>query len=454
MMALNSYEKDWLMSKTFQIEPGQKLQGTVTVPGDKSISHRAVILGALAEGDTEIEGFLEARDTLATLHAMHELGVQYKSMADGYLVIHGVGLHGLKAPTKPLDCGNSGTAMRLLAGVLAAQPFDSVLTGDESLLRRPMMRVVGPLKEMGAKIETSEAGTAPLKIYGGQQLTAIKHAMPVASAQLKSCLLLAGLYADGDTCVEEPLVTRDHTERLLQEFGYEVNRQRPYVKLKKGGKLTGQHIIVPGDMSSAAFFMIGAAISDDSDVTIKNVGINPTRIGAINILRIMGAKIYIENERWEDGEPMADIRVRSSTLQGVDIPIDQVPLAIDEFPALFIAAACATGVTVVREAEELRQKESDRIQLMASGLRQIGVNVETRDDGIAIEGDKNTIKGGTVTTGGDHRVAMAFTIAGLVAQGPIIIEDCDRVATSFPSFTEIASQLGLQIKVSEGENVS
>lgn len=433
------------MSQVYEISPGQKLQGTVSVPGDKSISHRAVILGSLATGETVIEGFLEASDTQATLNAMHEMGVEYARTDDGLLVIQGVGLHGLKAPKKPLDCENSGTGLRLLTGVLAAQNFDSTISGDDSLRRRPMARVVAPLREMGAKIDMSEQNTAPIIIHGGQKLKALEHSMPIASAQIKSCLLLAGMYAEGLTIIEEPLVTRDHTEHLLEQFGYTVKRQRPYVKIQGGGSLTSTRVIVPGDISSAAFFMVGAAIATGSDVTIKQVGINPTRIGVINILRIMGAKIFIENERWVDGEPMADIRVRSSQLQGIDIPIDQVPLAIDEFPVLFIAAACAQGVTILREAEELRLKEGDRIQLMTRGLRILGVNVEPQEDGVTIEGGA-VIKGGKVHSGGDHRVAMAFAIAGLVAQDKVIVEDCDRVNTSFPGFCEVAAQLGMQIK--------
>ncbi len=434
------------MSQLYEIMPGRKLLGTVSVPGDKSISHRAVILGALAKGDTEIEGFLEASDTLATLNAFHQMGVQYQRSAEGLLVIHGVGLHGLKAPQQPLDCENSGTALRLLTGVLAAQAFDSTITGDDSLRRRPMARVVEPLREMGAKIDMTDSGTAPIIIHGGQQLKALEHSMLIPSAQVKSCLLLAGMYAEGMTIIEEPLVTRDHTEHLLEQFGYDIDRQRPFVKIQGGGSLSGTRVVVPGDISSAAFFMVGAAIAEGSDITIKRVGINPTRIGVINILRIMGARISLENERWIDGEQMADIRIRSSQLQGIDIPIEQVPLAIDEFPILFIAAACANGVTTLREAEELRHKEGDRIQLMTRGLRILGVNVEPQEDGIIIQGG-NPIKGGRVHSGGDHRVAMAFAIAGLVAQDKIMIEDCDRIATSFPDFCEVAGQLGMQIKV-------
>ncbi len=426
------------------VAAGGSLKGQIQVPGDKSISHRAVMLGSLADGVTEIHGFLEGDDPMATLQAFRAMGVRIEGPERGHVVVHGVGLHGLKQPPRPLYLGNSGTSMRLLSGLLAAQPFDITLTGDESLSGRPMRRVTEPLAAMGARIGTSEEGTPPLKISGGQQLQGIDYEMPVASAQVKSCLLLAGLYATGRTCVVEPGPSRDHTERMLQGFGYAVERDGNKVCVQGGGALQAMRIEVPGDISSAAFFMVGAAISEDSDVLLKNVGINPTRIGVINILRQMGADITLENENEAGAEPVADIRVRGSRLQGITIPEQQVPLAIDEFPALFVAAACAEGETVLTGARELRVKESDRIQVMADGLLKLGIDARPTEDGIVIQGGR--IGGGTVDSHGDHRIAMAFAMAGLRASSPVVINDCANVKTSFPDFIECAWRLGMTIK--------
>ena len=426
------------------VAAGGSLKGQIQVPGDKSISHRAVMLGSLADGVTEIHGFLEGDDPMATLQAFRAMGVRIEGPERGHVVVHGVGLHGLKPPPRPLYLGNSGTSMRLLSGLLAAQPFDITLTGDESLSGRPMRRVTEPLAAMGARIETSEEGTPPLKISGGQQLKGIDYEMPVASAQVKSCLLLAGLYATGRTCVVEPGPSRDHTERMLQGFGYAVERDGNKVCVQGGGALQAMRIEVPGDISSAAFFMVGAAISEDSDVLLKNVGINPTRIGVINILRQMGADITLENENEAGAEPVADIRVRGGRLQGITIPEQQVPLAIDEFPALFVAAACAAGETVLTGARELRVKESDRIQVMADGLQELGIDARPTEDGIVIQGGR--IGGGTVDSHGDHRIAMAFAMAGLRASTPVVINDCANVKTSFPDFIECAWRLGMTIK--------
>lgn len=401
------------------------------------------MLGSIADGTTEIEGFLEAADTLATLTAFRKMGVEAEGPAEGKLVIHGVGREGLCGADGPLDLGNSGTSMRLLAGLLAGQPFDSVLIGDESLSRRPMRRVTEPLKKMGAKIETTPEGTAPIHIYGGQKLRGIDYRMPVASAQVKSALLLAGIYAEGVTSVEEPAPTRDHTERMLQAAGYEIFKEGRKVWLRGGGRLRATKLDVPADISSAAFFMVGASIAPGSDVLLKHVGINPTRTGVIEILRRMGADIEILNPREAGGEPVADIRVCSAPLKGIRIPEELVPLAIDEFPALFVAAACAEGETVLTGAEELRVKESDRIQVMAEGLKTLGIDARPTSDGMIIRGGR--IGGGRIRSYGDHRIAMAFAIAGLRAGEPIVIEDCANVATSFPTFVEIANRLGLQV---------
>jgi len=428
---------------TFIVQPGGKLQGSLRVPGDKSISHRSIMLGSIAEGVTEVSGFLEGEDSLATLQAFRDMGVQIEGPHQGRVIIHGVGLHGLKTSAKPLDLGNSGTSMRLLAGLLSGQAFDVTMIGDASLSKRPMRRVTEPLALMGAKVETTEAGTPPLHVHGGQSLRGIDYVMPVASAQVKSCLLLAGLYADGPTCVTEPAPTRDHTERMLQGFGYPVRVQGATACVEPGGKLTATAIDVPADISSATFFMVGAAIAPDSDVTLQHVGINPTRIGVINILRLMGADIALSNEREVGGEPVADIRVRYRPLKGIVIPEEQVPLAIDEFPALFVAAACAEGETILTGAHELRVKESDRIQVMADGLQALGVDAQPTEDGMVIQGGQ--IGSATVQSHGDHRIAMSFAMAALRASGPITIEDCANVNTSFPGFVELAAGTGLKI---------
>ncbi len=430
------------MTQTFIVKPSSKLHGTLRVPGDKSISHRAIMLGALAEGTTHINGFLEGEDTLATLAAFQAMGVSIEGPHQREVTIHGVGLHGLQAPSAPLYLGNSGTSMRLLSGIMAGQAFSVEMGGDASLSRRPMRRVTEPLTTMGAWIETK--GTPPLKIHGRQRLQGINYTLPVASAQVKSCLLLAGLYAQGTTCVTAPAPTRDHTERMLAGFGYPVQQKGLRVCLQGGGKLQANSIEVPADISSAAFFIVGASIAQSADVLLEHVGINPTRIGVINILRQMGADISLHNQREVGGEPVADIRVCASQLHGIEIPKEQVPLAIDEFPVLFIAAACATGETVLTGAQELRVKESDRIQVMAEGLRAVGINAQPTPDGMKIQGGQ--IRGGVINSHGDHRVAMAFTIAALRANDTITIKDCANVATSFPNFLELAQTAGIQAR--------
>jgi 3-phosphoshikimate 1-carboxyvinyltransferase len=343
-----------------------------------------------------------------------------------------------------LDCGNSGTSMRLLCGLLAGQNFDCELTGDDSLRQRPMQRIAEPLGQMRAEIVTAGGGRPPLKITGVANMRGIEYRLPIASAQVKSALLLAGLYARGKTCVTEPAPTRDHTERMLAAFGYPVERNGGTVCVTGGGKLTATSIDVPADISSAAFFMVGASIAPGSDVTLEHVGVNPTRTGAIDILRLMGANIELINQRQAGGEPVADIRVRHAELRGIEIPVELVPLAIDEFPVLFVAAANARGVTVLRGAEELRVKESDRIQVMADGLRALGIGAEPAADGMRVMGGR--YGGGVVDSHGDHRVAMAFAIAALRAGAPITITDCSNVATSFPGFVELAGSAGLKIK--------
>ena len=433
----------------FLANPGGTVRGRIRVPGDKSISHRSIMLGSLAEGTTEVEGFLEGEDALATLQAFRDMGVVIEGPHHGRVTIHGVGLNGLKPPPGPIYVGNSGTSMRLLSGLLAGQPFDVTMTGDASLSKRPMNRVANPLREMGAVVETGPDGRPPLTIRGGQTLKALTYTLPMASAQVKSCLLLAGLYAEGVTTVTEPAPTRDHTERMLRGFGYAVESNGPVASLQAGGKLTATRIEVPADISSAAFFLVAASIAEGSDLLLEHVGINPTRTGVIDILRLMGGDITLENQREVGGEPVADLRVRGAKLKGIEIPEHLVPLAIDEFPVLFIAAVCAEGRTVLRGAEELRVKESDRIQVMADGLTSLGVNVEPTEDGIIIDGGQ-TIAGGEVYSHGDHRIAMAFSVASLRATAPIRIHDCANVATSFPNFLALAEQVGIRVAV-EGQ---
>ncbi|MFB2579562.1 bifunctional prephenate dehydrogenase/3-phosphoshikimate 1-carboxyvinyltransferase [Acinetobacter sp. c2-A9] len=446
------------VSQQFIIQPHSKaLTGTFTVAGDKSVSHRSIMFGAIAEGTTQVTGFLEGEDALATLQAFRDMGVSIEGPKNGEVTIHGVGMHGLKAPASALYMGNSGTSMRLLSGMLAAQQFDSVMTGDASLSKRPMERIAKPLRDMGAKIQTTgEKGTPPVSITGKQKLTGIHYDLPMASAQVKSGILLAGLWADGETSVTEPEPTRDHTERMLRAFGYDVKTEGNKISLKGGGKLTATNIQVPSDISSAAFFMVAAAISKNADITLEAVGINPTRTGVIEILKQMGADLTLENQRIAGGEPIADIRIKGSrTLKGIHIPEDQVPLAIDEFPVLFVAAACAEGQTVLTGAAELRVKESDRIQVMADGLQALDIDCTPTEDGMIINGKGKTgewspiFGGGEIQSHHDHRIAMSFSIAGIRASENIVIYGTETVATSFPTFTQIAQQAGLNLSVKE-----
>ncbi len=430
----------------YRVRAAGPLQGTIRVPGDKSISHRAVILAALAEGQSVVSGLLEGEDVLGTVGALRALGVAMTGPEGGRLTVQGVGLRGLQAPSGPLDLGNSGTSMRLLAGLLSAQSFATRLVGDESLMKRPMERVAAPLRLMGADITTGPNGRPPLVIRGTGALTAIRYALPVASAQVKSAILLAGLTARGSTEVIEPAPSRDHTERMLAGFGYPVTRAGREVRLTgNAGALRAGAWEVPGDLSSAAFFLVAASIRRGSRVVLTRVGMNPTRTGVIAILRAMGAQIDVHGETHVSGEPVADLTVSAQPLRGVVIPPELVPLAIDEFPAIFVAAACAQGTTILHGAAELRVKESDRLLVMARGLRALGVTVEEYPDGLAITG--SPVRGGVIDSGGDHRIAMAFAVAGLCADGPVVVRDCRNVATSFPGFVEDARALGFDLTV-------
>lgn len=437
--------------RSFSVSGGGRLTGRIRVPGDKSISHRAVMLGAIADGVTQVSGFLEGADAISTMNVFRALGVSISGPHAGVVTVNGVGLHGLRAARSALDCGNAGTAMRLLMGLLAGQRFESTLVGDESLSKRPMRRVAEPLERMGARIETRD-GRPPVRILPSAGLHGIRYAMPVASAQLKSALLLAGLYARGETTVIEPAPTRDHTERMLGGFGVGVTREvtsdGAAVMVRSGHALHATSIDVPADISSAAFFLVGASIADGSDLTLEHVGMNPTRTGIVEILRRMGADIEIHDERDVGGEPVADLRVRSAPLRGIDVPPELVPLAIDEFPALFVAACCAEGRTVVSGAAELRVKESDRIAVMSEGLAALGFDTQPTADGIVIDGrgsQRHVFGPGTVQAHGDHRIAMSLAIAALRASGTVRIDDTANVATSFPGFDEMARRAGLEV---------
>ncbi len=431
----------------FIVRPSGPLRGEIRAPGDKSISHRGVMLAAIADGPTRVTGLLEGEDVLATLEAFRAMGVRIEGPQDGAVSIHGVGREGLCAPAADLDLGNSGTAMRLLAGLLSGQGFDCSLVGDESLQRRPMRRITEPLSRMGARIETAPGGTPPIRIRAGDGLASIDYTMPVASAQVKSGILLAGLYANGRTCVTEPNPTRDHTERMLGAFGVATVRDGPRTCIEGGARLAATKIEVPGDISSAAFFLAAAAGRPGSDLLIRGVGVNPTRIGVLSILERMGADIEWSNRRTAGREPVADLRVRGAVLHGVDVDPALVPLAIDEFPTIFAAAAAARGVTRVTGAAELRVKESDRIAASAAALRALGVSVRVADDGMEVEG--GVISGGEVDSAGDHRIAMAFASSAVTA--PVRIRDCRNVATSFPGFETLARSVGFDIEAVDAD---
>ena len=420
------------------------LKGTIKVPGDKSISHRSIMLGSIADGVTKVSGFLEGEDSLATLSAFKDMGVKIERNGSN-VTINGVGKYGLKEPINSLNLGNSGTSIRLMSGLLSAQSFDSELCGDESLSKRPMGRVIEPLRLMGADISGNDS-KPPLLIKGGKQLSSIEYTLPVASAQIKSCLLLAGLYSDGKTTIIENGISRDHTERMLKGFGYDVTSSSNTISLMGGGSLKSCDIDVPSDISSAAFFMVAGCISENSSIVLEAVNINPTRTGVIDILRLMGGNLELLNQRLQAGELIADIKVTSSELKGIEIPENLVPLAIDEFPVLFIAASCAKGETVLTGAKELRVKESDRIHVMADGLTALGIDNEVLDDGIRIIGGEFKEQTSSIKSHHDHRISMAFAIASVKSKFNIEIEGVDNVKTSFPNFVELANSIGMKIK--------
>ena len=438
--------------KRWQVTPAERVAGSIRVPGDKSVSHRALMLGGLAAGTTTVDGFLDSEDCLATLGALRAMGVDIERPSAHAVRVHGVGLHGLRGVERPLDMGNAGTAMRLFMGLLAGQKFDSTLVGDASLMKRPMERAARPLREMGASIETVD-GKPPVRIHGGQRLRGIDFAMPVASAQVKSAVLLAGLFADGVTRVTEPAVTRDHTERMLRGFGVQIERRAATISLQGGQSLRATHVAVPADFSSAAFFMVAGSITRAGELLLERVGMNPTRNGLLEILWAMGADIRIEAPDESGPEPVANLRIRPARLRGIEVPQHLVPIAIDEFPVFFVAAACADGTSVLRGAEELRVKESDRLAVMAAGLAALGVEHELLPDGMRIVGrpDGAAFAGGAIDSHGDHRIAMSFAVASLRAAAAIRIDDVANVATSFPGFAALANAIGLSIAEAEAE---
>ncbi|MFK8081769.1 MAG: 3-phosphoshikimate 1-carboxyvinyltransferase [Granulosicoccus sp.] len=434
-------------AKRFQIEPSSSLTGTIAVPGDKSMSHRSMMFGAIAHGVTEVSGFLEGEDSLHTLDAFRAMGVKIERGGPGQVTLYGNGVEALIPPKADIYLGNSGTGMRLLTGLLAGLRVPCVLTGDASLSGRPMRRITDPLAKMGAVISTADGGTPPLTIARGNSLSSLEYTCPMASAQVKSAVLLAGLHAQGTTTVHEPAITRDHTERMLRGFGVELDTNALSVSIQGGQKLKATSLSVPADISSAAFFLVGAAMTPGSRLLIKSVGMNPTRTGVIDILKLMGADITVEQMRETGGEPIADLVVNGSQLKGIHVPEELVSLAIDEFPALFVAAASATGTTVVSGAEELRVKETDRIQVMADGLRALGADITDTPDGAHIVGKR--LGGGTADSCGDHRTAMSFAMASLISDGPVTVLDCANVNTSFPGFATVAGAAGLRITESD-----
>ena len=421
------------------IKPSGKLRGEITVPGDKSISHRSVMLGSIAKGDTRISGFLTGEDCLSTIDCFKKLGIDIEVNGTD-VTVHGKGLKGLSAPAETLDVGNSGTTLRLMSGILSAQPFTTRLTGDSSIQKRPMGRVASPLGLMGAKITSeNEKMTAPLTIEG-QRLHGIDYTLPVASAQVKSALILAGLYADGETRITEPEATRDHTEIMLNYLGADIRKEGDTIVVRPAAELTGKDITVPGDISSAAYFIAAALISKDSEVLIKNVGVNPTRTGIITAFKAMGGNIELTNERTVCGEPVADILVRSSRLHGVVIKGAIIPKLIDEIPVIAAAACYASGETVIADAAELRVKESDRIKTMAAELGRMGATVIQTNDGMIILGGI-PLHGAVCESYNDHRVAMSVAVAALGAKGETQIKDCGCVDISFPGYFDALMSL-------------
>ena len=418
------------------------------VPGDKSVSHRSLMFAAIADGESQIDGLLEGADCLATAAALRAMGVKIHTSGEGRWVVQGVGLHGLSAPSAALDLGNSGTGMRLFSGLLAGQSFASVLVGDESLSRRPMARVTEPLNRMGAHLETVD-GHAPISIKPVAALQGINHQLPVASAQIKSALLLAGLYARSPVTVHSPGPCRDHTERMLSAMGVRIDTEGQVACLHPAERLSPVSLTVPADLSSAAFFLVAAALSDGGRLTLPGVGTNPTRSGVLQVLESMGAQIDYANPRECSGEPVADLTVTGTGLSGATVPPELVPLAIDEFPVLFVAAAGADGTSRFSGLAELRHKESDRIASMVAGLRRLGVTLEEGEDWVNIEG--GTLNGGVVDSFDDHRVAMAFAVAGTIATGPVVVERPANITTSFPDFVPLACAAGMDVTLSAVE---
>ena len=433
----------------FLIESGQGLKGEITIPGDKSISHRSIILSSLAEGTSKIHGLLEGEDCLATIEVFRNMGIKIVN-EEGVYSIKGNGLRGLEAPQDPLDFGNSGTSIRLCSGILSAQNFQSTLVGDISLSSRPMQRIVEPLTDMGAKI-TSKNGTLPLNISPTDSLKSIDYLLPVASAQVKSCIMLAALYAEGTTRIEEIAVTRDHTENMFKQFGIPLNIEnsegKKSISLGNINSINPTDINICGDFSSAAFFILAALICPESELLIKNVGINKTRIGLLHALRHMGGDIKLINET-ESIEPTADILVKSSNLKGITLNTNLVANMIDEMPVFFIAAALSDGVTIVKDAKELRTKESDRLQAMADSLSSFGVKHELEEDGIKIYGlgSKGVLNSTNINSHGDHRIAMASAIGSLRSENEVSVLDCVNVNTSFPNFVDTCKEIGIEIE--------
>ncbi|ABO49685.1 3-phosphoshikimate 1-carboxyvinyltransferase [Desulforamulus reducens MI-1] len=422
------------------INPVKKLRGNVSVPGDKSISHRAVMVGALAQGITEVSNFLMGEDCLATVKCLRAMGVSIEGPTNGKLKIYGVGLQGLREPADLLDTGNSGTTTRLLMGILAGQPFTSIITGDQSLKKRPMARVTKPLQDMGASfLGRNQNNLLPMAVQGGK-LKPIDFHSPVASAQVKSAVLFAGLFAEGYTSVTEPAVSRDHSERMLKAFGAEVEVKNQTVRIKGLPQLKGMKITVPGDISSAAFLMVAAAILPGSDITIQGVGINPTRDGILEVLKQMGAGIEIMHSRLQGGEPVGDIRIKGAELQGTELSGPIIPRLIDEIPIIAVAAAYARGTTVIRDASELKVKESNRISSVVRELRKFGATVEELSDGLIIQGG-TPLSGAVCQSYGDHRMAMAMAVAGLAASGQTLIEQADCIPVSFPGFSDVLKEV-------------
>lgn len=429
-----------------RVFPCKGLRGACRVPGDKSISHRAALLGAIAHGETEIINFLQGADCRSTLNCLRGLGVEIVEEKD-LVRIRGKGLHGLEEPSIVLDAGNSGTTIRLLLGILAGQDFFAVVTGDESLRRRPMARVIKPLREMGAQIwGRKRDNLAPLAVKGTSELKPIAYTMPVASAQVKSAVLLAGLYAEGVTEVTQPVSCRDHTERMLETFGADIEKNQSAIRVAGGKELRAQKIRVPGDISAASFLLVAGSVVPDSDIIIQDVGVNPTRTGILDVLEMMGANISVFNERTWNGEPVADIRVQSAPLRGVKIGGDLIPRVIDEIPIIAVAAAVAEGVTEINDAAELRVKETDRIRAIASEYKKLGILVEEKDDGLVIQGSACLKNISSVDSWGDHRIAMALAVAGLIASSGITIDSADCIDVSFPNFHEVLGELGAKLE--------